>query len=135
MSLINQQRIRIASTAVGSRDPWAGFCPCCQWGGTFLSWLDAMTWAALHARQDHCRFCIDTQMPAGREDVLGELYERCPVCTIPCADCDGLAVYPANYNTPTELVDDLAVLRLTPIFCDGCHGVAAVIPLDPEVLA
>lgn len=82
-----------------------------------------------------CMFCIDRQMPAGRDELLGELFERCPACTTPCAVCDGIAVYPAAYNTPTELVEDLATVRFMPVFCDGCNGVTAVIPLDPEVYA
>jgi hypothetical protein len=94
-----------------------------------------VTWVLTHLRQDHCRYCIDWQMPAGRDDVLGELFERCPVCTEPCTDCDGVAVYPVSYDTPTERVEDLATVRLAPVFCDGCYGVIAVIPLDPEVHA
>jgi hypothetical protein len=78
-----------------------------------------------------CRFCIDTHMPAGRDDALGELFERCPECTQPCPRCDGVAVYPANYNTPLELAADLAVLRLAPVFCLGCTGVIALAPLGP----
>ncbi|RZU49333.1 hypothetical protein EV385_1078 [Krasilnikovia cinnamomea] len=76
-----------------------------------------------------CRFCIDTNMPAGRDEDMGELFERCPVCTQPCPRCDGIAVYPANYNTPFELAADLAVLRLAPVFCMGCTGVVALAPL------
>jgi hypothetical protein len=74
-----------------------------------------------------CRFCIDTHMPAGRDDALGELFERCPECT----RCDGIAVYPANYNTPLDLAADLAILRLAPVFCLGCTGVIALAPLGP----
>ncbi|MGW4942957.1 hypothetical protein ACWEOZ_15385 [Actinoplanes sp. NPDC004185] len=78
-----------------------------------------------------CRYCIDGHMPAGRDESLGELFERCPECAIPCADCDGLAVYPANYNSLLELVTDLLIQRLGPVFCPGCLGVIAVIPLGP----
>jgi hypothetical protein len=77
-----------------------------------------------------CLFCIDTHMPAGRDDAIGELYERCAQCTQPCPHCYGVAVYPANYNTPSELAADLAVLRLAPVFCLGCTGVIALAPLD-----
>ena len=78
-----------------------------------------------------CRYCIDTNMPAGRDDAMGELYERCPVCTLPCPSCDGLAVFPTNYNTPVELVCDLLAFRLGPIFCPGCLGVLSLIFLGP----
>jgi hypothetical protein len=77
-----------------------------------------------------CLYCIDTQMPAGRDDAVGELFERCPICTQPCPQCYGVAVYPANYNTPHELAADLAVLRLAPVFCLGCTGLIALAPLD-----
>ena len=133
MSDLRQQRIRIVSTHDGSREPWAAFCPCCMTAYCFRDWATALGWTLRHLQHDHCRFCIDRQMPAGREDVLGELFEICPVCTPACLTCDGIAVFPANYNTPTELVQDLAILRLTVVFCDGCYGVVAVLPLDPEV--
>jgi hypothetical protein len=77
-----------------------------------------------------CMFCIDTQMPAGRDDAVGELFERCPECTQPCPHCHGVAVYPANYNTPLELAADLAVLRYAPVFCLGCTGLVALTSLD-----
>jgi hypothetical protein len=76
-----------------------------------------------------CLFCIDANMPAGRDESMGELFERCPECAIPCADCDGIAVYPANYRTPYELAYDLLIQRLCPVFCTGCTGVIAVVPL------
>lgn len=135
MSVLHQQRLRIVAACDICGDPWAVFCPCCATGQCFATWRAALDWAETHLQLDHCRYCIDRQMPAGRDDLLGELFERCPVCTAECGDCDGLAVYPANYDTPTELVEDLATVRLTPVFCDGCHGVLAVIPLDPEVPA
>ncbi len=79
-----------------------------------------------------CLFCIDSHMPAGRDDALDELFERCPACTPPCTDCDGIAVYPATYNSPLDLVTDLLAQRLGPVFCLGCLGVIAVISLGPQ---
>ncbi|MEV6492239.1 hypothetical protein AB0M20_26995 [Actinoplanes sp. NPDC051633] len=78
-----------------------------------------------------CRFCIDGHMPAGRDDYLGELFERCPECVPECPDCNGLAVFPANYNSPLELVLDLLTFRLGPVFCPGCLGVTSLISLGP----
>ncbi|WP_328466734.1 hypothetical protein OHA21_47070 [Actinoplanes sp. NBC_00393] len=144
MSLLQEQRVRITFNPQGffaPERPWEASCPCCQitshttWLDAFATWAQALAWAQSHLRQHHCRFCIDHIMPAGRHDALGELFESCPVCTLPCGDCDGTAVYPATYNTPTELVSDLADLRLVPVFCDSCDGVIAVVPLDPEVYA
>jgi hypothetical protein len=79
-----------------------------------------------------CLFCIDSNMPAGRDESMGELYERCPACCDPCPACDGLAVYPANYNSPLELVTDLLAQRLGPVFCPGCLGVIVLISLGPD---
>ncbi|MCA2219115.1 hypothetical protein [Jidongwangia harbinensis] len=144
MSLLHQQRVRVfrnSQSFFAPERPWEAFCPSCEMTAhaicmdVFATWHEAVAWANSHLRQYHCRFCIDQQMPAGRSDVLGELYERCPACGPACEHCDGLAVYPANYNTPAELAVDLRVLKLTAVFCDGCHGVVAVIPLDPEVYA
>ena len=28
-----------------------------------------------------CLFCIDSNMPAGRDESMGELFERCPECS------------------------------------------------------
>lgn len=78
-----------------------------------------------------CAFCIDGHMPAGRDESMGELFEVCPECRPACRHCDGIAVYPANYNTPTELVYDLLTQCLVPVFCPGCLGVITVIPLHP----
>jgi hypothetical protein len=135
MSVLNQQRVRVRfdSELFGERHPWQMSCPCCNHQHAFAIWAEAMAWALTHIRLHHCLFCVDRQMPAGRDDLLGELFERCPECSEPCENCDGIAVYPANYNTPAELVDDLAALRLVPILCDGCYGVVALVPLDPEV--
>ncbi|OJF10397.1 hypothetical protein [Couchioplanes caeruleus] len=80
-----------------------------------------------------CLFCIEGHMPAGRDESMGELFETCPACRIPCGFCDGIAVYPTNYDTPTELVIDLLTLRLAPVFCPGCYGVIAVISLGSSL--
>ena len=81
-----------------------------------------------------CLYCIDSNMPAGTDESMGELYERCPECSVPCPSRDGIAVFPANYNTPVELVTDLLAFRLGPVFCPGCLGVLAIIPLGPEAI-
>lgn len=144
MNVLHQQRVRVLFNPASSfapAKPWEMLCPCCEDRGLvtafgcFGSWGEAMAWALTHIKLQHCLFCVERQMPAGTDDVLGELFERCPVCTPACVDCDGFAVYPANYNTVTELVNDLAAVRLTPILCDGCYGVVAIVPLDPEVHA
>lgn len=133
MSVLHQQRIRIVFDP-GFSD-WAIYCPACITGAELPTWPEALSWTFEHLKLHHCRFCIDQQMPAGTDPDMGELFERCPMCAPICADCDGIAVYPALYDTPTEIVEDLATSGLTPIFCDGCHGVVAVVPQDPEVYA
>jgi hypothetical protein len=141
MSVLHQQRIRVFYNANGffaPDRPWETFCPACERTvhvtcmDVFATWPEAMAWAETHLRQHHCRYCIDQQMPAGRDDLLGELFERCPACTVPCPDCDGIAVYPADYDTPTQVIHDLATLRLTAVFCDLCGGVVAVVPLHDQ---
>jgi hypothetical protein len=141
VSVLHQQRIRVFHNSEGFFAPerdWEAVCPCCETLGltsmfVAASWAEAMTWAFAHLKLHHCLFCIDGQMPAGTSDVLGELFERCPACHPACEMCDGLAVYPAKYENPTELVEDLLTVRLTVIFCDECAGVVAIVPLDPEV--
>jgi hypothetical protein len=138
MSVLNQQRLRIVRIEPDAYCPyrlWEVACPCCAWGLAVESWHLALGYALDHLSLQHCRYCIDGQMPAGHQDLLGELFQRCHKCRTSCVDCGGIAVYPTNYNTPTELIEDLATVRLTPVFCDACYGVVAVIPLDPEVHA
>ena len=79
-----------------------------------------------------CRYCIDGHTPAGSDTDLGPLFERCPACIPACLECHGLAVFPADYDCPFCLIAALFVQRLGPVFCPGCTGVIAVIPLDPD---
>src|SRR5690242_15422653 len=103
MSVLHQQRIRIAAGLV-IEDPWlpeetilwTATCPCCFISGELSTWPEALAWADNHLRRFHCRFCLDGQMPAGRCEFMGALFERCPLCRIPCPDCDGIAVYPIH---------------------------------------
>ncbi|GLY97640.1 hypothetical protein [Actinoplanes sp. NBRC 103695] len=144
MSVLHQQRIRVSynpQSFFGPERPWDTFCPRCsdlglaEAHGVSATWTEAITKADNHLRHYHCRYCIETQKPAGRCDYMGELFERCPLCQPVCKGCDGLAVYPANYNTPSELSADLTVFGLGPIFCPGCAGVISLIPLDPEAIS
>ena len=79
-----------------------------------------------------CPFCIDGFMPAGSDDDLGELYERCPTCQPVCIDCDGIAVLPARHHCLYCFVAALLDQHLAPILCPGCTGVITVIDLDQE---
>jgi hypothetical protein len=146
MSVLNQQRIRVAYNPQGflaPEKPWEMVCPCCSITNfatglshdAFATWPQAVAMADDHLRRYHCRYCIDTHKPAGRSDYLGELFQRCPLCQQACKDCDGIAVYPANYNQPADLIADLRAFALTPIFCPGCYGVVSLIPLDPEAIS
>ncbi|GLZ00580.1 hypothetical protein [Actinoplanes sp. NBRC 103695] len=146
MSVLHQQRIRVSYNPQGflaPEKPWETVCPCCSvtaFGSgvshdAFATWTEALAMAENHLRRYHCRYCIDTQMPAGRCDYMGELYQRCPLCQPACKSCDGLAAYPASYNTPSELRADLQALGLGPIFCLDCNGVISLIPLDPEAIS
>jgi hypothetical protein len=78
-----------------------------------------------------CDYCIDGNMPAGSDADLGELYERCPACVPVCGACDGIAVFPARNHCLYCFTAALLDHRLAPVFCPGCTGVIAVIPLDP----
>lgn len=141
MSVLHQQRITVTFNSEGffaPERPWEAFCPCCDLTRLappiefFATWSEATGWVAEHLRQFHCRFCVDGQMPAGRCEYMGELFERCPCCLPPCRDCDGIAVYPALYDSPDDLVRELSTFGLGPIFCPGCTGVITLIALGHQ---
>ena len=76
-----------------------------------------------------CAFCIDGNAPAGTDPDLGELYERCPACAPTCADCDGLAVFPAAYHCLVCFIRISLTQRLAPVLCPGCSGVITLIDI------
>jgi hypothetical protein len=133
----NPARIRVCFDPYAQA--WTAYCPCCAWGDICRTWAAALRWADRHHREEHpvtaCLFCIDGQMPTGRDELLGELFERCPVCTPACLSCQGLAVYPAKYDTPIEMAAELAAFDHYAVLCAVCHGVTDLIPFAyPEDL-
>jgi hypothetical protein len=76
-----------------------------------------------------CPFCIDGNMPAGTDADLGELYERCLACAPVCADCDGLAVFPAAHHCLVCFIRVLLTRHLAPVLCPGCLGVITLIDI------
>jgi hypothetical protein len=77
-----------------------------------------------------CRYCIDSNMPAGSDPDIGALFERCPACTPVCPDCDGIAVFPATFDCLPCFIVSLLAKQLAPILCPGCLGVVAIIPIN-----
>ena len=75
-----------------------------------------------------CVWCIDDYSPVGIHPILGEVYRFCPT-HIGCDACADLSVFPAVFDNPSELVNTLLIEGLAAVFCPGCYGVTAVIPM------
>lgn len=84
---------------------------------------------------DPCLWCIEGVAPDGVHDVLGPVYKLCRACLKVCPTCEGEALYPAAPTCLSCLLDRLAALGLSPLFCLGCSGVIDLVDLDtkPEV--
>jgi hypothetical protein len=84
---------------------------------------------------DDCLYCIDGNLPAGIHDVLGPVYQPCPVCLLVCPFCDGEGLFPADYTCLVCFRIRMAGLGLAPVLCAHCFGVVDLHPTDtvPEV--
>ena len=79
-----------------------------------------------------CCYCIDGNMPAGSNADLGDLFERCRVCTRVCGGCDGIAVFPVRNHCLYCFIAALLDERRAPVLCPGCTGVIKVIDLGQK---
>src|SRR5689334_16397162 len=80
-----------------------------------------------HLADDSCPWCICGMSPAGIHPDLGPVLKLCPTQRW-CTDCDGQSLFPAEYETLDDRVNELFADDLTVIWCSNCNGVAAVIP-------
>ena len=81
-----------------------------------------------HLTDRTCLYCIGGMSPAGIHPDLGPVLRLCPTRHW-CDDCDDLALFPAEYETLDDRINDMFDDGLTAVWCEGCNGVVAVIPV------
>jgi hypothetical protein len=83
---------------------------------------------------DDCRYCLDGYAPAGIHPLLGPIFIHCLICLTwgdinTCPGCNGQAVFPTDFPDMRECIHQLIAQGVTPIFCEDCDGIIAVLPL------
>jgi hypothetical protein len=85
-----------------------------------------------HLAADNCLWCIGGMSPAGIHLDLGPVLRLCPTQRW-CEECDGLSLFPAEYETLDDRINDmLAEDGLAVIWCERCNGIAAVVPVTND---
>ncbi|WP_067504090.1 hypothetical protein [Actinoplanes sp. TFC3] len=84
-----------------------------------------------HLSQHDCLYCINGMAPAGIHPDLGPVLRLCPTQHW-CDDCDGLSLYPAEYETLDERINDMLDDGYVAVWCEHCCGVTAVIPVTND---
>jgi hypothetical protein len=77
-----------------------------------------------------CLWCLGGYVPAGTHPILGLVYHACTNCTDQCPCCDGVGLFPADTTCPHCLLDALAAVGYTAVFCHTCAGVLTVHPAN-----
>ena len=91
---------------------------------------------SLYDRHDNtthpqCPWCIDGMTPAGIHDDLGPVLRLCPTQRW-CEECSDTSVFPAEYETLDDRINDMLADDLAAIFCSTCNGIVAVVPVSND---
>ena len=81
-----------------------------------------------HLTDDTCPWCINGMSPAGIHPDLGPVLSLCPTRRW-CDECADTSVFPAEYETLDDRVNEMLDDGLTAVWCSHCCGVIAVIPV------
>jgi hypothetical protein len=81
-----------------------------------------------HLADDTCLYCLGGMSPAGIHDDLGPVLRLCPTQTW-CEKCDDVSLFPAEYETLDDRINELFDDGYAAVWCEGCNGVIAVIPV------
>jgi hypothetical protein len=84
--------------------------------------------ADLGPTDEGCTWCLGGFAPAGTHPIIGLVYVACIHCTDTCHCCNGTGLFPADTTCNQCLLDALAVLGYTAVFCHTCTGVLTVHP-------
>ncbi|GIE90880.1 hypothetical protein [Actinoplanes regularis] len=84
-----------------------------------------------HLAADDCLWCIGGMSPAGIHDDLGPVLSLCPTQEW-CDECQDLSLFPAEFETLDDRVNDMLDDGLAAVWCSACMGVTAVIPVTND---
>ncbi|MEV4533404.1 hypothetical protein AB0J82_06185 [Asanoa sp. NPDC049518] len=117
---------RLETIETGPKDTRAAAPP----ANTFTNAADALIERSNNAS---CELCIDGHMPAGIAHLfIGPVYIACTACGTECPACGGDAMFPANWRCLHCFIEAMLANGFDPIFCSGCGGVTAVVPIRQE---
>lgn len=88
---------------------------------------------SLHDRHDNtthpkCPWCIDGMTPVGIHPELGPVLRLCPTQQW-CTECGDLSLFPAEYETLDDRINEMLDDGLTAVYCQQCNGIVAVVPV------
>jgi hypothetical protein len=91
---------------------------------------------SLYDRHDNtthpdCPWCIDGMTPAGIHDDLGPVLRLCPTQKW-CDNCGDTAVFPAEYETLDDRVNELLDDGIEAVWCGHCMGVIEFVPVTND---
>ena len=78
-----------------------------------------------------CLWCIDGMTPAGIHPELGPVLRLCPTQQW-CEECGDTSLFPAEYETLDDRINEMLGDGLAAIWCDHCNGVLAVVPVTND---
>jgi hypothetical protein len=78
-----------------------------------------------------CLWCIDGMTPAGIHPDLGPVLRLCPAQKW-CEICADTSLFPAEYETLDDRINEMLGDGLAAIWCPHCNGVLAVIPVTND---
>ena len=80
-----------------------------------------------HLAADDCLWCIGGMSPSGIHAELGPVLRLCPTQRW-CDECGDASVFPAEFETLDDRINEMFDDGLAAIWCSHCNGVVAVIP-------
>ncbi|MFF5082491.1 hypothetical protein ACFY36_36060 [Actinoplanes sp. NPDC000266] len=84
-----------------------------------------------HLATDNCLYCIGGMTPAGIHDDLGPVLRLCPTQHW-CEECNDLSLFPAEYETLDDRINELFEDGYVAVWCKHCMGITAVVPVTND---
>jgi hypothetical protein len=84
-----------------------------------------------HTTHPHCAWCIDGMTPAGIHPDLGPVLRLCPAQKW-CEECADTSLFPAEYETLDDRINDMLGDGLAAVWCTHCNGITAVLPVTND---
>ncbi len=78
-----------------------------------------------------CLWCIDGMTPAGIHPELGPVLRLCPTQRW-CEECADTSVFPAEYETLDDRINEMLDDGYAAVWCSHCNGITAVLPVTND---